>query len=385
MTQTMQKPPNTAQMQPQYKITEQDKKRVQRIAEAWKAYDGELEAPLKKTEEGIDPNVMSNQCQPIVEAGVNFLFGRELEISLETDTSQDGQAPQKRKSKRKKVSPEQDYIDKIWGEKETRVPLLQDLAMNGAMARNAFLKIVPTDDTFRLVVIDPSTVYMDHAPQDCETTTLYCIQFSKTETIDGRPAQVFYREEIWAQLPEIIPGQITSNTPTSWTIQYWTQVGAMNMEPKIGSWVPAGEPIVWPYKFAPLFKCKNLPRPNEAWGTADLVSNLIGMNKALNVEQSCTQLNLILYGHPFLYAPGMGEGNIRYQPGYIMQLPLPENKIEAVNIHSEIANGIAFADEIRSNMDEQSGVPGVAVGRVKAMPRGQMSGIAIGLFFMSLI
>src|SRR5207253_11115586 len=118
--------PNTAQMQPQYKITEADNKRRQRIFEAWKAYDGELDPPLKKTEEGIDPNVMSNQCQPIVEAGVNFLFGRELEISLETDISQDGQPPQKRKNKRKNVSPQQDYINEIWGEKETRVPLLQD-------------------------------------------------------------------------------------------------------------------------------------------------------------------------------------------------------------------------------------------------------------------
>src|SRR5438132_7011979 len=114
MTQTMPASPNTAQMQPQYKITEQDKKRVQKIAEAWKAYDGELDPPLKKTEEGIDPNVMSNQCQPIVEAGVNFLFGDELEISLGTDdTSQVGQPPKKRKSKRKNVTPEQDYINNI--------------------------------------------------------------------------------------------------------------------------------------------------------------------------------------------------------------------------------------------------------------------------------
>ena len=91
MTQTMQPPasPNTAQMQPQYKITEQDRKRVQRIADAWKAYDGELEPPLKKTEEGIDPNVMSNRCQPVVEAGVNFLFGKEIEISLEEGAPQE--------------------------------------------------------------------------------------------------------------------------------------------------------------------------------------------------------------------------------------------------------------------------------------------------------
>ena len=370
MTQTMQRPQtDAAAMQPQYKITEADKKRVQRIAEAWKAYDGELEPPLKKTEEGIDPNVMSNRCQPVVEAGVNFLFGKELEISLEEGASQD----------------DQDFLNKIWGDKETRLPLLQDLAMNGAMGGKAFLRIVPTEDTFRLVVVDPSIVYVQTAPQDCETVTLYCIQYSQPQTIDGRPQQVFYREEIAAQLPESIPGQITSNIPLGWTIQHWTQIGAINMEPRNGLWVPSGPPIDWPYSFAPLFGCKNLPRPNDAWGKPDVTPDFIGMNKALNLLQSCMQLVQILYGQPVLFAPGMGEGNINIQPGRIIQLPLPENKIESVAITSDVANSIAFADEIRSDMDEQSSVPGIAVGRVKAMPRGQMSGIAIELFFMSLI
>jgi Phage portal protein, SPP1 Gp6-like len=382
MTQTLIAPAQTQQAQPQYKITEADKKQKQRIVEAWQAYDGELTPPLKKTEEGIDPNVMSNRCQPIVEAGVNFLFGDELEISLEEDTSQDVNAASGEKSK--KTSPEQDFINQVWGDKETRIPLLQDLAMNGAMAGKAFLRIVPTDETFRLVVIDPSTVYVQTAPQDCETITLYCIQYSQIETIDGRPAQVFYREEMAAQLPPAEFGQLASNLPTSWTIQHWTQVGAMNMAPQNGRWVPAGPPIDWPYPFAPLFGCKNLPRPNDAWGKPDITQDIIGMNKALNVLQSCTQQVQILYGYPFLFASGMGEGTIKYQPGTIMLLP-EGVKLEAVAIHSDVANSIAFADEIRSDLDEQTGVPGVAVGRVKAMPRGQMSGIAIELFFMSLV
>src|SRR2546421_3271525 len=346
MTQTMQPPasPNTAQMQPQYKITEQDKKRVQKIAEAWKAYDGELEPPLKKTEEGIDPNVMSNRCQPPVEAGINFLFGKEIEISLEEG------APQE----------DQDFLNEMWGDKETRLPLLQDLAMNGAMSGKAFLRIVPTDDTFRLVVVDPSIVYIQTAPQDCETVTLYCIQYSQTEQIDGRPAQVFYREEIAAQLPELIPGQVGSNTPIGWTIQHWTQVGAMNMTPKNENWIPAGPPIDWPYEFAPLFGCKNLPRPNDAWGKPDITPDFIGMNKALSLLQSCMQQVQILYGHPFLSASGMGEGNIRYQPGMIMLLPEGVT-LDAVTLTSDVANSIAFTDEIRSDMYEQSGVPGIAV------------------------
>lgn len=384
MTQTMTAPAqaNVAQSQPQYKITEQDKKRQQKIAEAWQAYDGELTPPLKKTDDGIDPNVMSNRALPVVEAAVNFLFGEELEISIGTDTPQDSQG--KKRKRKKPTSPDQDFLNQVWGDKETRLPLLQDLAMNGSMAGKAFLRIVPTDDTFRLVVIDPSTVYIQTAPQDYETVTLYCIQYAQPETIDGRPVQVFHREEMAAQMPPPEFGQFTSNLPTGWIIQHWTQIGAMNMSPRMENWVPAGPPIDWPYPFAPLFGCKNLPRPNDAWGKPDITTDIIGMNKALNLSQSCTQQVQILYGHPFLNASGMGEGTIKYQPGTIMLLP-DGVKLEAVTIHSDVANSIAFADEIRSDLDEQTGVPGVAVGRVKAMPRGQMSGIAIELFFMSLV
>src|SRR5438034_8130191 len=103
-----------------------------------------------------------------------------------------------------------------------------------------------------------------------------------------------------------------------------------------------------------------MPRPNESWGAADVTSDLIGMNKALNLLQSCMQQVQILYGHPFLSASGMGEGNLRYEPGRIMLLP-EGVKLEAVTLTSDVANSIAFADEIRSDMDELFGVPGLAV------------------------
>src|SRR6184192_1452073 len=115
MTQTMQAPAQTTQQaeqaQPTYEITQEDKKRIQRIRDAWQAYNGELEPPLKKMPDGTDPNVLTNRCQPIVDAGVNFLFGQELEISVEENTSQEAQ----------------DFLDDAWGRKEQRIPLLQDL------------------------------------------------------------------------------------------------------------------------------------------------------------------------------------------------------------------------------------------------------------------
>src|SRR5260221_8832385 len=128
MTQTMQAP--VAQAMPVYEITDEDKKRQQAIQDAWAAYDGEFKPQLQKTPEGVDPNVINNQCSPIVDTGIDFLFGLELEISVEEGAPQEAQ----------------DFLNAAWGIKEKRIPLLQDLAMNGAMARNAFLRIVPSPD-----------------------------------------------------------------------------------------------------------------------------------------------------------------------------------------------------------------------------------------------
>ncbi len=367
--------PPQVQAQPVYQITDDDKARQKAIQEAWKAYDGDFEPHLEKTPEGIDPNVVINQISPIVDTGVDFLFGQEIEISVEKGAPQAAQ----------------DFLNDAWGEKEVRIPLLQDLAMNGAMARTAFLRIVPSSDkpgkqkTYRLVAVDPSTVCVQTAPQDCETVLLYCIQYSAKERVNGRDVIVYYREEITRIDPDGNAARGMADDDDTWQIQHWSQETQHGMEPKNTNWTPAGEPIVWPYPFPPLFHCKNLPRPNDFWGRADVRKDLIGMNEALNIGQSCIMLDQIIYGNPILYANGMGDGSIERRSGRIIQLPLVESKITAVAIPSDIPNALAFAADLRSSVDEASGVPGVATGRIKDMPRGNLSGIAIELLFMRLI
>ncbi len=368
------------QAQPVYTITEDDKARQKVIAEAWKAYDGDFEPHLEKTPEGIDPNVVINQISPIVDTGVDFLFGQEIEISVEKGAPQAAQ----------------DFLNDAWGEKEVRIPLLQDLAMNGAMARTAFLRIVPSSDkpgkekTYRLVAVDPSTVNVEEAPQDCETVFLYCIQFSSKRKSNGKDVTTYYREEITRIGPDGSPVRDNFDPKTSdddtWSIQHWSQDTQHGMQPKDTSdWTPAGEPITWPYPFPPLFHCKNLPRPNDFWGRADVRKDLVGMDEKLNLDQSCIMLDQIIYGNPILYANGMGDGSIERRSGRIIQLPLIESKITAVAIPSDIPNALAFAADLRSSVDEVSGVPGVATGRIKDMPRGNLSGIAIELLFMRLL
>jgi hypothetical protein len=364
MTQTLQ-PPGATVALPQYTITDADKERQKAIAAAWKAYDGDLDPPLKKMPNGTDPNVMSNRCVGIVDAGVNFLFGKELEISVEEGAPQEAQ----------------DFLNLCWGRKEARIPMLQDHAINGAMAGRAFLRIIPdkTNTTFRLIALDPSTIFVQTAPQDCETVLLYCIEYSVSEQQNGRPVQVFYREEMTRIDPDGNAAKDMPDDDDTWSIAHWTRIGER------GNWQSAGPAIVWPYPFAPIFSNKNLPRPNDFWGKPDITPDIVGMNNALNMLQSCMNLVQIMYGQPVLYSNGVGDSVFDLQPGKVIGLPDIQSKISSVPIVSDLANALKFAADIRSDIDEQSGVPGVATGRIDVMPRGSLSGIAIELLFLTLL
>jgi hypothetical protein len=365
----MQQPPSsTSQLpqQPQYEITDADRARQKKIAQAWKAYEGDLEKPLRQMPDQPDDNVMSNRCVQIVNAGVDFLFGQELEISAEEGAPQEAQ----------------ELLDTTWGRKEARIPLLQKLAMNGALAGQSFLRIVPEpDNTYRLVIVDPCTVFIKTAPQDCETVLLYCIEYSTNEKVNGKSVEVFYREEIQRIDPDNDgdDGNPFADTDATWQIQHWSRQGAQ------GAWTPAGEPIAWNYPFPPLFTCQNLPKPNDSWGYPDITPDIIGLNNSLNLLQSNINRIEKIYGGPILYATGMGDGEIDIKPGKIIKLPLPDSKIVAVSIAADVANALNFANNVRSDMDEQSAVPGVATGRIADIPRGTISGIALNLLFMPLL
>jgi hypothetical protein len=355
--------------QPQYKISDADKERQQRIAASWQAYDGELDPPLIPMPGEPDDNVVGNYIEDKVDAGVQFLFGKEVEISLDESAPQEAQ----------------DFIDRIWGEKETRIPLLQGLAYNGAMAGQAFIRIVPTDDkSFRLVEVDPSTIFVQTAPQDCNTVELFCIEYCvEGDALDARnkPLRTFYREEISRvdpQQDDPDSQNAMQDMDTTWLVQHWTRIGDK------GPWQSAGDPIVWPYPFPPIFSNQNMKRPNSFWGKPDVTKNLIGLNKALNLGDSNINRILKLYASPLITATGVGDTIMDIRPGRIQGLP-PEGKLDALALTTDLANALTFAGRIQSRIDEQTAVPGIVTGRESAMPKGNISGIAIELAHMSII
>jgi hypothetical protein len=359
-------PPSDTSPQPAYTITDEDKARQKRIAEAWKAYDGEFEKPLTPMEDEPDDNVLENQCAGIVDGGVNFLFGLELDISVEEDAPKEAQ----------------EFLDSVWGRKERRVPLLQDLGYNGALAGTGFLRIVPSKQgkIFRLITVDPAIVCVQTAPQDRETATLYHLEYCEKQMVNDKDQDVYYCEEIAMIDPDDDEADHgddeMADVDASWTIQHWTRVG------NSGKWTAAGEPITWDNPFPPIFPAKNLPRPNSFWGKPDITQDIIGLNNALNLNESDINRLGKINGSPIITAVGMGDSNIDHKPGRIITLPGLDSKILAVQIAGDIANMRSFSEDLRSSIDQIAGFPGVATGRLTAQPRGDMSGVAVSLMYL---
>lgn len=360
--------------QPSYELTDDDRARANRIQEAWKAYEGKFPKPFDKMPNEPDMNVISNRVVEIVNGSNDFLFGKEIQINVDSGSPQDAQK----------------FLDDTFGRKESRIPFLLRLGLNGAMAGNAFLRIVPgrKKGNFRLVEIDPSIVNVKTAPQDCQTVLLWCIEYccDDPDPITKKPKRIYYREEISRIDPYDDDDPSTYededadglDSDVTWQIQHWTQETSSGMAPKSGNWQPAGDPYIWPYPFPPIFSCQNLPRPNSFWGYPDASEDLIDLNNALNLVQS--GINIERKIRRILFAPGTGEGTMHVEPGKIVQLPLPDQKIEAVQASSEIASDLQFAANLRSDMDEMSGIPGVATGRVDILPRG-ITGVAIEMLY----
>ena len=345
-----------------------DLERKQRMLDAWKSYRGEFQPPLKVVADQPNDNVVSNRCEPIVNKGVSFLFGQELKIEATeeaTDTTGQGETPL------------QDFIDALWGDDDERMTLLSQLAINGAVCGQAFVKLIPPQGTMRyprIVILDPLLVRVVTSPDDCSLVLAFVIEYPGTNDLQKRQIIARIDPDGLAQLA----GE--QELDDTWTITNYERRSAGN-----GNWIQKGEPEEWPYPFPPIFMCQNLPNPNEAWGMPDLTPDLIEQNKVLNFVQSNTSRIIKYHGHPVTYATGVNSTQISIAVDELICLPAPDSKLEKLAAMDNFTGLITFASVIRSDMDEQSRVPAVALGRLVDLPKGNISGVALQLLFQPLI
>jgi hypothetical protein len=111
----------------------------------------------------------------------------------------------------------------------------------------------------------------------------------------------------------------------------------------------------------------------------DITPGLIGLNHALNLSKSSANRNVKLLAQPIIAGSGMDGSNIKLAPGYVI-IHAPDGKLYSVQIHADIAGSYQHIKDLREDMDQESGVPSVASGRMESLPR-LTSGVAVELMY----
>jgi hypothetical protein len=344
-------------------IPQVDQERKQQMRAAWKAYRGQLQPPLKVAAGQPDDNVLSNRCAPIVDKGVSFLFGQVLKIEATSETSEPDTAMQ-------------DFIEGLWGDDDERMTLLSKLATNGGVCGQVFVKLIPAQGSMkypRIVILDPLLIRIVTSPEDCDLHLAYILEYPSIN--DWQKRQIVARVDPNGDTSAVGDADIEDR----WTISNYVRRG------QTGVWMQTGESEAWNYPFAPIFTSQNLSNPNEAWGVPDLTPDLIEMNRVLNFVQSNTSRVIKFHGHPKTYATGLSATQINIGVDDLICLPSPDSKLANLEMTHSLTDALSFAGILRSDMDEQSRVPGVALGRITDLPRGAISGVALQLLFQPLL
>ncbi len=345
------------------------------IERAWKAYRGDWTGhmPLKVERGDPDDNVLVNRCAPIVDKGVSFLFGDAPKIEVKDKTG-------------KKDGPKaaQDALDAALGDEDDFMTTFTMLSMNGGVAGHTFAKLLPAEkdddedvDYPRIVVQDPSNYWVVTDPDDVNCPLQYVCEYE----CDRPGGKKVTTRVVTAREDEDAPWMITTYERERLAIG---DAGSGNLDSSSqGTWLICEEEE-WPYDWAPIHDCMNLPNPNEYWGVPDLTSDIIHLNGVLNYVES--NINKIgrLHGTPFTYALGADAKDLTIAPGRIICFPSSDTKVGAVQWAGDLANLMAYAGEVRADMDEQSRVPAVATGRLSELPRA-LSGVALQMLFAPLV
>lgn len=328
---------------------------------AWRAYYGELERPLKVRGGQPDDNVYLNLCRLIVDKGVSFLFGTDITFDLPRGTEPKSSGTTAN-STTSETTPEQDYIDKVW-KTNRKGSFLQRLAINGGVCGHAFLRILPSSAMNiypRLVLLDPSTVQVRWEQDDFEMVTQYAITWEAADS-QGEPVkhrQLIYRSGILWEIAD----QVSLNDKSGWLTKHTE---------------------IWPYVWAPVFACQNLPAPTEYWGIRDLESDVIQMQKNINLVLSNISRILRYHAHPKTWGRGFDANSMRTSPDEITILPM-NGELANLEMTSDLASSIEFYRRIKEGFHEIARVPEIATSSIQAAGLGQISGVALQIMYQSL-
>lgn len=327
-------------------LAKEESSRLKQFREAWKAYYGDLPKPLKVKPGNLDDNIRLNFARLVVDKGVSFLFGKEVNFELEEG----------------KTTPAEEWLLACW-QRNKKMTLLQKAALNGGVCGHCFLKIQwkPGDEFPRLIVLDPETVSVTLAADDLENILAYKIQYPSRDPKTKKPISI---------------RQLIERDGLIWRIT--DQIG--NVENL--NWVTTNEQT-WTFAWAPIVDCQNLPVPNEFWGMSDIEPDILEINKAINFSVSNTGRILKYHAHPKTWGRGFQGDQLKIAVDETLIIPSETGELHNLEMQTDLTSSIEFYNRLKEALHEMSRIPEVATGKLDSL--GGLSGLALQILYGPLL
>lgn len=325
-------------------LSAQDAERFAKYKVLWKYYSGEHKRALKQRTlngtPGPDGNVTINLSRRVVNKGAAFLFGEPLGWDV----------------KGANTGPAKETLNAIWRSDEWKMAFLNELAINGGVYGDIYVQVVPATTPLsmpRIINLDPCIVVPHYSADDIDEVYEYELRWRAQGTLKRT-------RYVWADdgLSWDIVSEILAN----------------------GKWVadPHVPPEVWEYSWCPIIHGKNLPNPNNFFGTSDLED--ADLNDAINGTVSNLNRIVRIFAHPVIWGKMFSKGDLD-----VSKVSLATDKdahLSALELARDVSGAQGFADFLSTEFSEVTQVPGNDPETLRA---GAQSGFALRVLFHELV
>lgn len=327
--------------------------RVETIARARAAYDGDLPDPLAPTRDGQRDAVKTNHLETTVDTSAAFLMAPGPLWDL-PDLPEADDAPPASTGHAAPDHPTVAWLKAALAATDWPAKLL-DLAINGDVSGTAYLRLYPADADSaypRIVVLDPTCMRLDCDPADCDRIVRYLWTWNTTDAT-GRP---------------LVRRQRIERDGPGWAI-YDEHAGVDALAWTLDDTTP------WRYPWAPVDHAKNWPNPNSPYGKPGVTDLLIGLNAARNFNLSNRQRIDRYHSTPLTTLTGAdGVSVLDRAAGTVIELPEGATLDEHYP-HVDSTSGENLGREIFEAICELSRTPSIVLGRTEH--ESNPSGVAL--------
>lgn len=328
-------------------LTPEHRERRKLQAMLWAYYRGHHRRPLRVQPNMPDDNVTLNLSKRIVNKGVQFLFGKSVDFEIDTET--------------RDRTPDEQYLDDVWGTDEDKHTLLQNIATNGGVTGTAVVRLYEPEQGVRdalprIVNIDPALLDVVTNEDDVEDVRAYTLTWKageawKRHRFDMQP------NDTW-----IVTEQIARPNNTDWQIT---------------------AEFPWPYPFAPIQTAQNLPCPNEFWGMSDLEE--ADINDAINFTASNMNRILRFHAHPKTIGLGFNANDLqKTDVDSFWTIGNAKTEVDVYNLEmqSDLASAYNYLNMLKQMYAKVTSVPDLDPAVVNV---GALSGFALRILYGDLL